>query len=115
MIDDILPSGTYHVMLNFITKRGPRYLMRVVLLPTGEGHEFTIWPSQFDALVEALVGQHHPETGITNAQLLLDVECRQRKDKTGPYNRIAGFHRPANLIPMESSVQRPTPIKPQDF
>ena len=81
MLDAVLPESTYHVILNFVTKRGPRYLLRVTLLPSRQAHEFTIWPSQFGDLVDALVGQHHAETGIANAQLLLDVECRQRKDE----------------------------------
>lgn len=107
MNNDILPESTYHVILSFVTKRGPRYLLRVTFVGSGLPHEFSIWPSQFDALVNALVGQHHPETGIANAQLLLDVEIRQRKDGSGPYNRINAFHRPPNLTPMKSDVRPP--------
>lgn len=116
MIDNILPSDTYHVLAHFLTKRGSCAVLSVTILPTGERHEFLIWPSQFNDLIEALVGQHHPDTGIANAQLLLDVECRQRKDKTGPYNRIKAFHRPVVLVPIKSDVPPPPPLpEPQDF
>lgn len=107
MLNTVLPESTYHVILNFVTKRGSCYLLRVTLQPFGQAHEFMIWPSQFGDLVDALVGQHHPETGIANAQLLLDVECRQRKDGSGPYNRIIAFRRPPNLTPMKSDVRLP--------
>ena len=114
VINDLLPAGTYHVLVHFVTKRGPRYLLRVTHLPSGLPHEFSIWPSQFNALVNALVGQHHPETGIANAQLLLDVEYRLHKKNGSPYNRITSFRRPSVITPMQSDV-RPQPPAPESI
>lgn len=109
MSNDFLPTGTYHVLVHFIRKSGSCGLLRVTLLPTGIAHEFVIWPSQFNKLIESLVGQHHPDTGIANAQLLLDVEWRLREKDKHPYNLIKAFHRPATIVPMVSDVRPPPP------
>ena len=104
----LLPPGTYHVSLHFLTSHEGRSLLDFSDIATGERHTLSLFPRQVLSLAVAMITQKIELDDVSGGQVVLKVVVKIKGDRA--FNAIRSITAPSKLIPFESGVPTPTQL-----